>query len=78
MPRVRISYVLAFFGILITTGGCAESATAPSAVAADASLGRGYADSLSTTNRPASDGDMTTLSSGFLTSGGRSADGTMP
>ena len=31
MSRVRMAYVLAFFGILITTGGCAETVTAPEA-----------------------------------------------
>lgn len=78
MSRVRMGYALALLGILITTGGCAESATAPAAVAGDASLGRVYADSVSPAHRPASGGDMTTLSSGFLTSGGRSEDGSMP
>lgn len=40
MSRVRTLYALACAGILITTGGCAESATAPSAVSAEASQGR--------------------------------------
>lgn len=31
MSRARLAYALAFLGILITTGGCAESATAPEA-----------------------------------------------
>ncbi|HEY0020953.1 MAG TPA: hypothetical protein VGC13_31920 [Longimicrobium sp.] len=35
MSRVRVSYVLAFFGILISTGGCSNSATAPEAATAE-------------------------------------------
>ena len=31
MSRVRLAYILGLLGILITTGGCAESATAPEA-----------------------------------------------
>jgi hypothetical protein len=35
MSRFRFGYALACFGILITTGGCAGSATAPEAATAD-------------------------------------------
>lgn len=35
MSRVRMLYALAFAGILITTGGCAGSATAPEAATAE-------------------------------------------
>ena len=40
MSRVRLGYALACLGILITTGGCAESATAPSAASVEASADR--------------------------------------
>jgi hypothetical protein len=38
MSRVRLAYALALLGILITTGGCAESATAPEATLRGAAL----------------------------------------
>jgi hypothetical protein len=41
MSRARIGYIVACFGILITTGGCSTSATAPEAVNTEASLVRG-------------------------------------
>ena len=40
MSRVRLVYAVACLGILITTGGCAESATGPSAANAEASANR--------------------------------------
>lgn len=35
MSRTRLVHALALLGILITTGGCAASATAPEAASAD-------------------------------------------
>lgn len=35
MSRFRLVYALAFFGILITTGGCSSSATAPEAATSE-------------------------------------------
>lgn len=77
MSRARLSYVLAVLGILITTGGCANSATAPEAANIEASQNRSKnpsdRDSVATT--PSSqDGDATTMSGGFLTGGSRSID----
>ena len=72
MSRVRIGYVVACFGILITTGGCAESATAPSAANIEASAVRGKKStpSDSTTVETGGDGVYTT-SSGFISGGSR-------
>lgn len=77
MSRARMGGFVAFFGILITTGGCAGSATAPEAALlgeAGASMASGAAAD-STATMPASpgrpgDGTMTT-SSGFILGGGR-------
>lgn len=68
MSRVRLAYAVACFGILITTGGCSSSATAPEAVAAEASFSRVKGDSASAHNRPGND---VTLQSGYLEGGGR-------
>ena len=68
MSRTRPFLLAALAGILITTGGCADSATAPAA-AADPSFDRAQGDSTSTTNRPGGDGGVTTQG-GFLTVGG--------
>jgi hypothetical protein len=65
-------------GILITAGGCADSATAPSAVAAP-SLNRVMGDSVSSVNRPpaagegqrkTADGGEITVQSGLINAGG--------
>jgi outer membrane lipoprotein-sorting protein len=74
MSRVRIGYIIACFGILITTGGCAESATAPEAASAEASLVRGKksAPAEEVVVTPSSDdsGDVATISGGVILSGG--------
>lgn len=73
MSRARLSYALAFLGILITTGGCANSATAPEAANVEVSQSRSKKpagqDSVVTT--PSSDEDISTLSGGFIHGGGR-------
>lgn len=76
MSRIRLSTLAAFAGILITTGGCAGSATAPEAATvrdAGASLDRSHrserADSASTRPTQESGDGMTTLSSGYLGAG---------
>lgn len=77
MPRIRAYLLAALAGILITTGGCADSATAPTAVAAP-SLNRAVGDSVSDANRaPAAgqsqqktnDGGEITIQSGYLGAG---------
>ena len=73
MSRTRPFLLAALAGILITTGGCADSATAPSA-AADASLDRTQGDSASTTNRPGDDDGTVTIQSGYIISGGRASN----
>ncbi|HEU4884876.1 MAG TPA: hypothetical protein VFT45_21640 [Longimicrobium sp.] len=73
MSRVRIGYVVACFGILITTGGCAQSATGPSAANVEASAVRGKKQtppSDSTSIETGGDGVYTT-SSGFISGGSR-------
>jgi hypothetical protein len=72
MSRARLTYVLAAFGILITTGGCADSATAPEAMTAGPALDRAYGDSVAAANRPTDDDGATTLSGGYLSGGSRS------
>ena len=78
MSRIRATLLAALAGILITTGGCADSATAPTAVAAP-SLNRVVGDSVSDVNRaPASgqgqqktdDGGEITIQSGYIHGGG--------
>jgi hypothetical protein len=75
MPRVRISYVLAFFGILITTGGCSSSATAPEGASIDARMGRSSnptgRDSVAASPAANSDQGDYSISSGFIAGGGR-------
>lgn len=76
MSRARLSYVLAFFGILITTGGCSSSATAPEAATAEratASAKKAPAPEETSDAPESSDGDdVSTTGSGLLTGGGRS------
>lgn len=80
MSRVRIGYALACLGILITTGGCSSSATAPEAVGIEASADRftnpaaadDGAASPVTPAAPAPSGDeFTATSSGHIAGGGR-------
>ena len=76
MSRVRLAYALALLGILITTGGCAESATAPEATLRGAALETKSstttpAPTPPTTEPDAEDGTMTTMDSGWMTGGGR-------
>lgn len=80
MSRVRLGYALACLGILITTGGCAESATAPGAAsyefAADRYTNPTDADDAAaspTTGKPAepsADDDGTYTTSGVILNGG--------
>lgn len=81
MSRVRIGYALACLGILITTGGCAESATAPEAASIEASANRftnpTTADDVAANPvKPAPTADTSTEISSFggviLSGGGRS------
>ena len=77
MSRIRATLLATLAGILITTGGCADSATAPTSVAAP-SLNRAVGDSVSAANRPpavgegqqkAHDGAEITIQSGYLGAG---------
>lgn len=78
MSRIRATLLATLAGILITTGGCADSATAPTAVAAP-SLNGVVGDSISDANRaPAvgqgqqktDDGGEITIQSGYIGAGG--------
>lgn len=74
MSRVRMAYVVAFFGILITTGGCAESVTAPQAASvggAGISAKRDAAPADSTVTASSSDNDVSTMGGVILVGGGR-------
>jgi hypothetical protein len=73
MSRARVSYVLAFFGILITTGGCSSSATAPEAATAERveSSSRKSPAPAPVEETTTESGEVT-AQSGFLTGGGRS------
>jgi hypothetical protein len=75
MSRVRLAYTLALLGILITTGGCAESATAPEATLRGAAPSAARAE---TPTQPAEPVETTeeedgtvTVQSGFLSGGQR-------
>lgn len=72
MSRARLSYALAFLGILITTGGCANSATAPEAANVEVSQNRSSnptsRDSVAT---PPSEGDVSPTGGVLLPGGGR-------
>jgi hypothetical protein len=75
MSRVRMLYALACAGILITTGGCAGSATAPEAATAEqapasAKKAPAPAPDPTTDSTEESDGDAS-IQSGFITGGGR-------
>jgi hypothetical protein len=77
MTRIRAYLLATLAGILITAGGCADSATAPTAVAAP-SLNRAVGDSVSAVHRPPAagegqqktgDGGEITIQSGYLGAG---------
>ena len=72
MSRTRLTYALAFLGILITTGGCAESATAPEAASAAVSQNRSSnptsRDSVATPSSSDDDGTVT-VQGGFISGG---------
>ncbi|HEV3048820.1 MAG TPA: hypothetical protein VGX50_00845 [Longimicrobium sp.] len=72
MSRARLSYILAFLGILITTGGCANSATAPEAASVEVSQNRSKnptsRDSVVTT--PSANDDGATVAGGVILVGG--------
>lgn len=76
MSRVRIGYALACLGILITTGGCAGSATAPEAATAERAVA---SEKKATTSDPApaptpvpdEEETVITVQSGYLEGGGR-------
>jgi hypothetical protein len=77
MSRARIGYTLAFFGILITTGGCAGSATAPEAATARGSVVSAKRDKTptdSTVVAPSAGDGMYTTSSGHIAGGGRAEE----
>jgi hypothetical protein len=69
MSRIRATLLATLAGILITTGGCADSPTAPTAVAGP-SLNRALGDSIAAANRPASQDDGVTVQSGLMKGGG--------
>jgi hypothetical protein len=71
MSRVRVSYVLAFFGILITTGGCSSSATAPEAASVEASTNRASNPTERDTQPTSTDEGDVTVQSGFISGGSR-------
>lgn len=72
MSRARVSYVLAFFGILITTGGCSSSATAPEAATAERVEASSRKAPAPAPVEETQSGEVTLQSGGFLTGGGRS------
>ncbi len=80
MSRVRIGYALACLGILITTGGCSSSATAPEAASIEASANRftnpttaddGAANPVKPSAPAPAEDEFTTTRSGHITGGGR-------
>ena len=81
MSRVRLGLALAFCGILITTGGCSSSATAPEAASFDYAADRfsnpaTADDNAVNPNVPAVPGAPTddavyTMQSGHIAGGGR-------
>jgi hypothetical protein len=66
-------YALACLGILITTGGCAESATAPEAASIEASASRSKK-TAPTEDSSGGTEDTYTVSGGLLNGGGRAAE----
>lgn len=72
MSRARVSYVLAFFGILITTGGCSSSATAPEAATAErAEASAAKAPAPTPVEETETQGGDVTVQGGLLNGGGR-------
>jgi hypothetical protein len=73
MSRVRFGYALACLGILITTGGCAGSATAPEAATAERAVASEKKDTApAPAPAPAPDEETeVTVQSGYLEGGGR-------
>ncbi|HEX5870991.1 MAG TPA: hypothetical protein VFY65_11265 [Longimicrobium sp.] len=81
MSRARIGYIIACFGILITTGGCSSSATAPEGASIESSSNRftNPATADDAAGNPArpdapvapSDDAVYTASSGHIAGGGR-------
>lgn len=67
MSRVRMLYALACLGILITTGGCANSATAPEAATAE----RAEASAKKAPAPAPGEESEITIQSGYLEGGGR-------
>ena len=76
MSRARLSYVLAAFGILITTGGCSSSATAPEAATVEVSANRfSNPTQRDSAAEPTSSGDGdATVSGGVIMIGGGRSD----
>jgi hypothetical protein len=69
MSRVRFGYALACLGILITTGGCAGSATAPEAATAERAVA---SEKKAPASAPAPDPDeetTITIQSGYISVG---------
>lgn len=72
MSRVRLISALAFLGILITTGGCSSSATAPEAATAERAginAVRSSEPGSSEEEKPAKE-DGVTIQSGYISVGG--------
>ncbi|MBW3570298.1 MAG: hypothetical protein KY467_04255 [Gemmatimonadetes bacterium] len=74
MSRIRMFSALACFGILITTGGCGSSATAPEAATAERAVigaNRSSTPAAADTTRGTPPGnDEVTVQSGYLSVGG--------
>jgi hypothetical protein len=77
MSRIRATLLATLAGILITAGGCADSATAPTS-ATDPSLNRAVGDSVSAVHRPPTAGEgqqktdddaEITIQSGYISGG---------
>ncbi|HEX2077408.1 MAG TPA: hypothetical protein VHG08_06850 [Longimicrobium sp.] len=73
MSRVRLAHALALLGILITTGGCAESATAPEATLRGASAAEAKASTPTDPTEPTDpvDDGATIQADGYMAGGGR-------
>lgn len=71
MSRVRVLYALACAGILITTGGCNSSATAPEAATAERSTASAKKAPAPAPAPAPGEEDEITIQSGYLEGGGR-------
>ncbi|WP_420129323.1 hypothetical protein [Longimicrobium sp.] len=69
MSRLRTLYALACAGILITTGGCAEMATAPEAATAEQGSVSENRESKPTGNGKPTTGGTVTIQSGYISVG---------